>query len=479
LLSVTVAVAIELLAPARDARAQVPLDVLHEFGATGDGSAPAAALIQTTDGTFYGTTAGGGANSVGTIFKMTERGAVTVMHDFTLGADGILPLTPLLLANDGNFYGTAAFGPGIQIDGTAFRMSPAGTVTVLHTFAGTTDGSVPVTALIQAADGNLYGTTNYSDNGDTVGTIYKMTLDGTETVLHTLSLFQTEGDSPQGALIQAADGNFYGTARYGGTGNIGTIFRIDYAGTLTVMHSFAGSDGIFPTSGLIQATDGNFYGTTNTGGTGKPFGSGTVYRMTADGTVTTLHAFTGGDDGGFPIGPLIQGSDGNLYGTTSLGGAFNGGAIFRVTLDGVLTVLHSFGETPADGVNPTAGLLQGRDGNLYGTTTAGGSFNRGIAFRLNIAPCRDELALAYSGGTLNLGFTLQNPAPATWSVWAAASNSVVQLWSASIPEIEPAASFNVPIGGVPPAGPVGILTTISTLAEGVRCFDWKVVNTGP
>ena len=181
--------------------------------------------------------------------------------------------------------------------------------------------------------------------------------------------------------------------------------------------------------------------------------------------------------GGSSSAALIQATDGNFYGTTGLGGAFNLGTVFKMTPTGVVTVLHSFGESPNDGANPMGSLVQGADGNLYGTTTSGGSFSRGIAFRLDIAPCRDELTLSYSAGTLNLGFTLQSPVPATWSTWVGSSGGFMNLWSIPIPAVSPAVSFNVPIAGVPPSGTLQFVTAV-TAPEGVMCFDSKSIDTG-
>src|SRR5579864_5347084 len=185
------------------------------------------------------------------------------------------------------------------------------TFTVVYSFANGADGAGPVTALIQATGGNLYGTTD-AGGSQLVGTVFTVTPAGTHTVLHS---FGNPGDAkdPKAALIQASDGNFYGTTQDGPDSGFGTVFKMTPAGGVTVLHAFTGGvDGGHPLAPLIQASDGNFYGTTQDGGSGF----GTVFMMTPSGVVIVLHAFTGGTDGGTPYAALIQATDGNFYGTT-------------------------------------------------------------------------------------------------------------------------------------------------------------------
>jgi uncharacterized repeat protein (TIGR03803 family) len=181
--------------------------------------------------------------------------------------------------------------------------------------------------------------------------------------------------------VQGTDGNFYGTTYQGGTSGYGTVFQITPAGTLTTLHSFANSsDGGYPDAGLVQGTDGNFYGTTANGGTS---GYGTVFQITPAGTLTTLHSFSG-SDGRNPYATLVQGTDGNFYGTTANGGTSGAGTVFKITPAGTLTTLHSFSGT--DGSYPQAGLVQGTDGNFYGTTSQSGPLGGGVVFRLTPGP---------------------------------------------------------------------------------------------
>ena len=190
------------------------------------------------------------------------------------------------------------------------------------------------------------------------------------------------------AHIKATDGNFYGTTTNGGTFALGTVYRITPSGTVTVLHNFAGgaTDGDAPEAGLIQGSDGNFYGTTDYGGNISnrcSRGCGTVFKVTPAGGLTLLHAFTG-SEGEHPNAALIQASDGNLYGTTSQGGASQVGTIFRVTPSGAFTMLHEFSGGSTDGASPQTGVIQASDGNFYGTTRRGGNEvgNLGTIFKM-------------------------------------------------------------------------------------------------
>jgi uncharacterized repeat protein (TIGR03803 family) len=315
---------------------------------------------------------------------MTPDGTVTVLYAFTGGAtDGIGPRAPLIRAMDGNFYGTTSGGGGASGGGgTVFRMTPDGNVAILHAFAGGTDGQFPETALIQATDGSLYGT-NDGDFGSNGGTVFRVTSDGTYTVLHDF-VVDTDGSFPS-ALVQASDGNFYGTNASGGGLTQGTVFQMAPDGTVIVLHAFAGPDGDgaspSPFSGLIQATDGNFYGTTQLGASFPYYVFGTVFTMTPAGAVAVLHDFSGDPDSLYGVQPaaaLVQGTDGNFYGTTP---APSGGTVFQIAPDGTPTLLHQF--AGADGGGPSA-LLQAADGKFYGTTLQGGPSGLGVVFRLTM-----------------------------------------------------------------------------------------------
>jgi uncharacterized repeat protein (TIGR03803 family) len=336
-----------------------------------DGAHSAAGLVRATDGNFYGTTSQGGANSEGTVFRISPSGVLTTIYSFCSKSacpDGANPVAALIQAADGNLYGTTEVG-------TVFKITLSSTLTTL----GGTGGQDPIAALIQGKDGNFYGTTARGGASPrctlrpgytvTCGTVFKITPSGTVTTL--ASFTQASGFSPSSPLIQGTDGNFYGTTPVGGANypGFGTVFKVTPTGTLTVLHSFDGTDGEKSFAALVQGTDGNFYGTTSFGGANVNFG-GTVFKITPSGTLTTLHSFGSGDGSGASAA-LIQATDGNFYGTTSGFGVSNTGTVFKITPSGTLTTLHTFDGT--DGILPYSTLLEGTNGDLYGTTEFGAS----------------------------------------------------------------------------------------------------------
>lgn len=347
--------------------------LLHSFaGASSDGADPYHILIQASDGNFYGSTLAGGSSNGGTIYEISPSGTESVFYSFAS-----MPWAGLIQGSDGNFYGTTASG-GTSGHGTVFTLTPSGTETVLYSFPA--GSSEPYCGLIQGKDGNFYGTTGANGTSDD-GTVFKITSSGTETVLHAFPKTGTDGQIPYAGLIQGSDGNFYGTTYFGGSHGFGTVFEVTPSGTETVLYSFAGgSDGEHPYAGVIQGSDGNFYGTTYQGGAS---GSGTVFKVTPSGTETVLYSFAGGSsDGADPVAGLIQGSDGNFYGNTSAGGPSNLGTVFELTPGGTETILHAFAGGSSDGANPSATLVQSSDGNLYGSTGAGGTSGDGTFFEV-------------------------------------------------------------------------------------------------
>jgi uncharacterized repeat protein (TIGR03803 family) len=298
-------------------------------------------------------------------------------YSFIGGNDGGDPVAGLVQASDGNLYGTT-FENGTNGYGAIFRISTSGVMTPLYSFTDGHDGAHPDAGLIQASDGNLYGTAeDGGTNGD--GTVFRMTTKGVLTPLYSFTGGHDGGD-PRGGLVQATDGNLYGTTADGGTNFDGTIFRITTNGALTSLHSFIGShDGDFPEATLVQAVDGNLYGTTYEGGTN---GYGAIFRITTtNGLLTPLYSFTNGSDGAYPVAGLVQANDGNLYGTTEDGGTNGYGTIFRITTNNIFTPLYSFTDGN-DGGNPEGTLVQTSDGNLYGTDYEGGTKGYGVIFRI-------------------------------------------------------------------------------------------------
>ncbi len=293
------------------------------------------------------------------------------------GTNGSAPAASLIQAKDGNLYGTTEYGGpisgcegGFDPCGTVFKITTGGKLTTLHTFVYS-DGAFPVSPVVQGTDGNFYGTNQGEGDSGGAGAIFKMTPGGTVTVLSFTSTVA--------GLVQGRDGNFYGTTPRSYTD--GTVFKITPSGTLTTLHTFNGTDGNNPQAGLILATDGNFYGTTFSGGTSTycSGGCGTVFKMTPSGSLTTLHSFSGTDGYNVYAG-LVEGTDGNFYGTTFNGGPQNVGEVYKITPSGTLTVLHTFDGT--DGDYPRAALIQATDGNFYGTTFQGGAYGQGTVFAI-------------------------------------------------------------------------------------------------
>jgi uncharacterized repeat protein (TIGR03803 family) len=388
------------VAPAQSGAADaggVTLITLYSFDSTHQ--YPRAGLVQATNGDLYGTTYGANVSrgiSGGTVFKITPSGALTSLYSFCAQsgcADGAYPDATLVQATNGDFYGTTQYGgvgascPNEPGCGTVFKMTPTGTLTTLYSFCTQTacaDGGQPSAGLVQAASGDLYGTTYLGGTyGD--GTVFKITPSGTLTTLH--SFDSTDGANPAAGLVQAVDGNLYGTT-LGGTG--GTVFKMTPAGTLTTLHSFCSQagcpDGNTPFAGLVQASDGDFYGTTFGGGSKD---AGTVFKITPNGALTTLYNFCSQSkcaDGGNPEAGLVQATDGNLYGTTSGGGTYDKGTVFNITPSGMLTTLYSFCQAMAGcGTFPSAGLAQDTNGTFYGTTWEGGAnYYYGTVFSLSV-----------------------------------------------------------------------------------------------
>ena len=361
-------------------------EVLWSFGSGFDGAFPSGPLILGGDGNFYGVTDTGGTNGRGTVYRITPSGVESVLLNFDGVADGSEPMGALVQGPDGNFYGTTAVGGAFHF-GTVYKVTPDGVETVLWNFGATAgDGQNPEAGLLLATDGNFYGTTL---NGGSAGygTVFKITPAGAETVLWNFWTVVGDANNPRAPLIQASDGNFYGTSSHGGAADWGTIFEITPAGAESVLWSFipstdaATTDGIAPVAPLLQASDGTFYGTT--------YDDSAIFKYNAaDFPVEhVLWRFQGTNDGGGtgegtgPESGLIMGADGNFYGTTASGGTTLGGTAYRLTPTGIETVLWNFG-VGADGQNVQASLIEYGNGTFYGTTTTGGANGQGTIFKL-------------------------------------------------------------------------------------------------
>jgi uncharacterized repeat protein (TIGR03803 family) len=305
---------------------------------------------------------------------VTPAGQVSVIYSFD-GVTGALPSSGLTLGTDGNFYGTT-FENGPSNWGTVFKITSKGKLTVLHAFDGS-DGAGPWGAPVEGTDGAFYGTTGGEGSAD-CGTVYRVTAGGTFKTLYNFD--GTYGCGPPAPLVLGNDGNFYGTTLQGGNNpTLGAIFKITPKGAITLLHSFDGTHGFSPYAPLVQASDGNFYGTTYNGGGNY----GVVFEISPTGAFTDLHAFNLEQDGGEPFSALVQGTNGVLYGTTTSGGNFNVGTIYSIPLgSGSLSVLYTFDVT--SGTAPGAALTQHTNGIFYGDAAWGGSDDLGTFYSLSV-----------------------------------------------------------------------------------------------
>jgi uncharacterized repeat protein (TIGR03803 family) len=370
---------------AQSAQAQT-FSVLHYFtGYASDGEYPYAGLVLDAQGNLYGTTATGGSSYHGTVFKVSKSGQETLLHNFTGGTEGAYPYSRLILDAADNLYGTTAEGGrGTRCSGgcgTIFKVSKGGKKTVLHNFAGyPSDGCNPYGGLIRDATGNLYGTT-YGCGSSGYGTVYELSKNGKEKVLHSFSGGPSDGAQPYWTgLLMDAIGNLYGVTKEGGTANEGVVYKLSKTGTLTVLHSFASGkmlDGCYAYGAPTMDAKGNLYGTTNECGS---FDLGTVWKLSTNGTESLLHSFAfGTSDGAYPDSGVIMDAKGNLYGTTDGGGSGTAcvhgcGTVYKLSKAGTMILLHSF--NGSDGQGPQRGLTRDAKGNLYGTTFAGGQRGR-------------------------------------------------------------------------------------------------------
>ncbi|HEV2381130.1 MAG TPA: choice-of-anchor tandem repeat GloVer-containing protein [Terriglobia bacterium] len=446
---------------------------LVNFNTTNGRNPYYASLVQGTDGNLYGTVPDGGEFKWGTVFRLSPAGTLTTLYNFcsqTNCTDGAGP-SGLVLGTDGSFYGTTGLG-GASANGgngsgwgTVFKITSTGRLTTLYSFCGQVgcnDGQGPAAALVQGMDGSFYGTTFYGGLSGN-GTVFRITPGGTLTTLYNFNEYP-DGGQPLGSLVQAPNGILYGTTNAGGLNGDGTVYSITSQGALTTIHSFDYSDGWAVNDGLILASDGNFYGTTTGGGSSSACqdGCGTVFKITASGKLTTLHNFDS-IDGAEPIGGLVQATDGDFYGTTGTGGTgyacpYQCGTVFEITRSGTLTTLHSFDST--DGATPYDALFQATNGSFYGTTLVGGTSQGGTIFAVSVglgAFVETVPTTAKVGRTIRiLGNNLTGATSVTFNGTAA----TFTVKSATY------ISTTVPTGAT--TGPVQVVTPSGTLTSNVN-----------
>lgn len=358
---------------------------LYSFKNGTDASGPQANLVALA-GKLFGTSYFGGASGHGAVFEVSTDGKERVIHSFGTGTDGTNPSGSLVVVG-GSLYGTTNNG-GANDFGTAFKMSATGKEGWVYPFGGGTDGAAPAAGLVDA-NGKLFGTTT-GGGTEGEGAVFEITTAGFEQVLYSFDFVNTGTDAYNSEATLLLDkGEFYGTAYFGGSSNIGAIFKVNASGNESVLYNFLGTgqdDGALPTAPLIDR-DGMFYGTTSSGGksTGcqgeSSNGCGTIFSLTPSGTEHVLHSFgLKRQDGQVPLGGLLAVGK-EFYGTTQLGGATGNGTIFEVSAAGKEKIVYNFRGGQTDGANPQAGLIYLK-GKLYGTTYAGGANGNGTVFEL-------------------------------------------------------------------------------------------------
>ena len=345
-------------------------------------------VAQGRDGNLYTTSRLCDTNNNGSVVQVTPDGVLTVLYNFD-GIHGSNPNGGLTLGSDGNFYGTT-WGGGSAGAGTIFKVTSNGTLTVLYNFPGGTGLGQPIAAPMQASDGNFYGTTTSGGTSGLCGVVYKMTPSGTVSTVHNFEF--ADGCRPFAVLIEGSDGLLYGTTAgdsYPNQYELGNAFKINVkTGQLTVLYSFDGTHGTRPTAALIEGSDGNFYGTASGGGIalGRPLNHGGVlFKLTPSGSLTVFHNFNpdqSSGDGWGPYGGLIQATDGRFYGPTWAGGGpLGGGSLFSLDLNGDYSLFYSFDGSA--GAIPTSPMMQHTNGNLYGVSSAGGTTSSGTLYSLS------------------------------------------------------------------------------------------------
>jgi uncharacterized repeat protein (TIGR03803 family) len=375
---------------ARRAQAQT-LSVLHVFaGQPGDGANPQSNLTVDSSGNLYGTTENGGSADAGTVFELDTSGVLTLLYSFAGSPDdGAFPVAGIVRDSSGNLYGTTR-GGGPSGNGIVFKLDTSGSLTILHEFAGSPeDGAHPYAGLVLDPSSNfLYGTTK--DGGsNNLGTVFKLDTSGNNySMLHNFAGYSDDGSHPHAGLVLDPSSNFlYGTTYDGGSNNLGTVFKVDTAGNnFGVLHSFVGfpGDGAYPYADLILDASSNLYGTTGSGGSSN---GGTAFKMATSGNnFVLLHSFAMSDGVTPEAGLVLDTANNLLYGTTSLAGVSTGGTVFDLdTAGGNFAVLHNFGVSPDDPVNPYSALAMDSSSNLYGTTYDGGSNGFGTVFEISMA----------------------------------------------------------------------------------------------
>ncbi len=364
--------------------------ILYSFPAGAIGE-PFGGLTMDSTGNLYGAIdAFGCCGSGNALFKVSPSGSESVLYTFVVGLDADYPNGSLVINGSGNLVGTGE-GNGMNGSGAIFEVTPSGAESLLYSFPfdqapnPNMGGANPSAGLIMDSAGNFYGTTIYGGANGT-GTVFKVTPSGEESVLHSFTAApgnrNADGSYPISPLIMDEAGNLYGTTGAGGTLGMGTVFKISASGQDSTLYDITGDGNSTMYSGVVRDSAGNLYGTTSGGGASN---KGSVFKVTPSGEGSILYSFKGGADGQAPSWGVIMDGAGNLYGTTTFGGAAGYGTVFKVTPSGVEAVMYTFGGAPLnDGATPNSGLIMDGDSNLYGVTESGGSAGVGTVFRIHV-----------------------------------------------------------------------------------------------
>jgi uncharacterized repeat protein (TIGR03803 family) len=363
-------------------------------------------LIQASDGKIYGTTLYGGADNYGSVFSLTTSGELTTLYSFTNGSDGSYPYAGLIEGGDGNFYGVAYGGGEPRGFGTVFKITPTGALTTLYKFTGGTDGAYPESSLVLGSDGNFYGTNTYTNNGNPCGcngSLFKITPSGSFTALHVFQGGSSDGLDPVG-IVQATDGDFYGSTYGGGVYNSGIVYKMTPSGSFTKLYDFNnGNVSMYAEGTPVEGSNGNLYNTTYGGGS---YGQGIAYAITSGGAFTTLVNFSSSNKG------IILASDGNFYG--------NSGGLFKVSQTGLYTAI------PTTGGSAGYPLIQGSDGSFYASNPMGGADNGGTVDHAVISPSLSgPIGISVSSSSITLG----QSANLSWNVGNAFSTTFQQCYA--------------------------------------------------
>ncbi len=364
--------------------------ILHSFGSVpNDGASPHGGLIY-KGGNFYGTTTSNApTGSLGNVFEITAGGQYKVLHNFgSQRGEGNFPCDFGGLGwSGGKLYGTTLTGGVAGSYGTVFDLTLKGTETVLHKFRGQPEGIYPFASVIFDKAGNLYGTTEEGGAYNSsclygCGTVYELTAAGKMKVLYSFQGQSKDALFPDANLTIDKAGNLYGVSEFGGLYNSGAVFELSPTKVEKILYNFGSQsgDGTDPLSGVIFDKKGNLYGATFSGGL---YGHGTVFELSPTGVEKILYNFGGqSSDGSEPYGNLVFDKQGNLYGSTYAGGLYGQGTVFELSPTGEETVLYTFGSQANDGAIPLGALVLDSAGNIYGVTENGGAYNFGTVFKI-------------------------------------------------------------------------------------------------